>query len=146
MSIKPFIVTMGIDSFGFFKHSKHATLWLKPLQNETGSTVSAWSQGGSSGACAESQSTGAENGFHPGVLKVHSKLIEIYPDFDSRSENGFQPHLSLGQFKKNVVTKFMDEFKEYWPDIAFEVKEIYMISRANFDDPFHIRHAIPLQG
>ena len=29
--VKPFKVTFNLDSFGYFKHGKNATVWLKPI-------------------------------------------------------------------------------------------------------------------
>ena len=85
--------------------------------------------------------------FHPSVMKLQKTLEEIYPDFtdlSNRSELGFQPHLSLGQFSFSNIESKMEQFKRTWKDEVFTVDQIYLISRKDFDDPFHIRHTVKL--
>ena len=81
------------------------------------------------------------------VTDLQSHLVGLFPDCDdlnTRGDAGFQPHLSLGQFKKFEVKRYMEEFQKSWNDIEFVVSEIYLISRKDFDDPFHVRKTVPL--
>lgn len=85
--------------------------------------------------------------FHSQVCVLQKKLEEEFPqcsEVGSISEEGFKPHLTLGQFPAKNVEKCIESFQSDWKDITFEVKEIYLISREDFEDPFHIRQAIPL--
>ena len=52
--------------------------------------------------------------------------------------------MSLGQFKHKEREKWKAEFQESWQEIQFEIKEIYLISRADYHDPFHIRQTVKL--
>ena len=83
---------------------------------------------------------------HPEVMKMHSILQDLYPDLATEDdpELGFQPHLSLGQFKHQEVEEFKDKFSSQWTDIEFTVSEVYLISRKDFYDPFHVRETVPL--
>ena len=85
---------------------------------------------------------------HESVMDIQAKLEETFPDYCDLSQISkakvFTPHMSLGKFKHKDVSKFMEEFKDNWKDVEFEVKQVYFISRADFDDPFHVRHTIKL--
>ncbi|CAH1786687.1 unnamed protein product [Owenia fusiformis] len=88
-----------------------------------------------------------EDMIHPAVMKLQACLeaqFQLCDDLSNKSLNGFAPHLTLGQFKNQIVAKRLDDFCREWKDIEFEVNEIYMISRKDFNDPFHIRERIPL--
>ena len=125
----------------FLQHGKKSTtMWVRPLEPIV--------DGEASGSASEEGAAAkAERPHHPSVMEIQRKLEAMFPEFNelsTRSDKGFQPHLSLGQFKPNAVEKWKDQFKAGWTDIEFEVKEIYLISRADFDDPFHVRHAVKL--
>ncbi len=85
---------------------------------------------------------------HQGIMDIHAKLEETFPDYRDLSSISeakvFTPHLSLGKFSHKEVDKYMNEFKDNWEDIEFEVNEVYLISRADFDDPFHVRYTVNL--
>ncbi|KAK6171538.1 hypothetical protein SNE40_019706 [Patella caerulea] len=85
--------------------------------------------------------------FHPSVMNLQKNLENLYPDFNDLStinSAGFQPHLTLGQFKKSEIKKFLENFKSNWKPIDFKVDEIYLISRVGFADKFEIRETISL--
>ena len=91
--------------------------------------------------------SGSDFRHHPDLLSLQSKLEDLYPyckDQSQISPLGFQPHLSLGQFSRKDIVDFMEQFKEDWVDLEFEVNEICLISREDFDDPFHVRHRVKL--
>ncbi len=82
---------------------------------------------------------------HSDVIQLQSVLLSCYPecnDVNVISERGFMPHLSLGQFPHKEVESYMDEFKRRWNNIEFDVTDVHLISRADFHDPFHVRHSI----
>ncbi len=137
--IPPFKVAFSKQAFNNFSHRKNCTLWLKPLQVDEDAVVDTTE--GAAAAAAETLPS------HPTVMKIQQRLVEMFPEYTDQSrirDTGFQPHLSLGQFKPKVIQNVTANFQASWTDIEFEVKEIYIISRANFDDPFHIRHTVPL--
>jgi hypothetical protein len=71
-------------------------------------------------------------------------LIHHFQNVSEISERGFTPHLSLGQFPPGTVDTFQQEFSQDWTDIDFEVNEVHLISRSDFNDPFHIQHSVKL--
>lgn len=140
--VKPFKITFNQDSFGYFSHNKSNTLWLKPVDGcqATGSAT----QGDNPAAFIQSTAP-----HHPDVLNLQARLQSVFPECDDLSkisQAGFQPHLSIGQFQHNAVDKFAAQFQKQWESFEFEVKEVYLISRADFNDPFHVRYAVRLGG
>ncbi|CAJ0630464.1 10616_t:CDS:2 [Entrophospora sp. SA101] len=75
-----------------------------------------------------------------------------FPEFDDLikiGNEGFKPHLSLGQFRdevsaKNAINNFSSKFSSD-PIIEFDVTELYWIIRKGFHDPFEI-HYFPILG
>ena len=117
-SIPPFEITF--DTFKYFQHGKKSTtLWLYPSEQSDS------------------------------LQKIESELVKAFPtctDLVNRSDAGFVPHLSVGQFKGEGETlKFKEKFEQNWNPITFTVNCIYFISR-NDTDPFEVRKAIPLSG
>jgi len=115
VDLPPFMIRF--ETFKYFKHSKSCTLWLHPEPSEK-------------------------------VLQLQSNLELLFPycdDLSTKSDDGYTPHLSVGQFSKSDIQNVCDEFQSNWQTIEFEVKYIYFISRIN-EDPFEIRYSIPLGG
>jgi len=80
------------------------------------------------------------------LIKLQGILEQLFPGYNelsTKSPQGFTPHLSVGQFPKNQLKKFVDQFQATWAPIEFEVSEIYVISRDG-DVPFKVRYVIPL--
>lgn len=147
-NFKPFTISFTKDSFGYFKHKQSCTLWLKPLlrTDDYAGDLSISSQHEGEARAGFQQSTLPH---HPDTLKLQSQLHAEFPmcdDLSKISEAGFQPHLSLGQFKSSNIDEFASKFQEEWVDFELKVSEIYLISRKDFNDPFHIRHSVRLGG
>lgn len=147
--IEPFRVVFSKESFGYFKHRKNATMWLKPVDPQVLSTGQKCESDKAIATSQNKRNSASKKQLpsHEQVLTLQAKLEAAFPgftDLSTRSELGFQPHLSLGQFKPKTLDSTIISFQEPWADIEFTVKEIYLISRANFDDPFHIRHVVKL--
>ncbi len=91
--------------FKFFKHyGENYTIWLAPQPSEE-------------------------------IVKLQDRLQVIVPDCDDvrRFENGFTPHLSVGQVKgKDKLENLLMEFRNSWRPIRFSVNSIFFIWR---DDP-----------
>ncbi len=88
-------------------------------------------------------------GHHPDVMKLQTVLQNMYPALDeliTKSPDGFQPHLTLGQCPKTEVLKFIDQLKEVWKDVTFEVSNVCVISRKGQNDPFKVKKQIPLES
>ena len=87
----------------------------------------------------------------PALQRMQASLVRVFPDFDDLntiSEAGFQPHLTLGQFKKMNLNKHLAEIKEALfedgNDEIFTADEIAIITRKSAEDPFEIQAIIPL--
>lgn len=80
------------------------------------------------------------------LRNFHAKLQAAFPEAGDKRFPEFKPHLSLGQFTaKNVEakkTEFASEWKNSDVDLEWNLSEIFMISRADFNDPFRIIHEI----
>ena len=148
-TIQPFTVKFTKHSFKYFRHKKNCTLWLKPLLVEE--PLACEEEGGRED-CATGGVEASSNLEDPGmphshIVKTQEIMVNTFPDcmdVNQISDKGFTPHLSVGQFKPKDVAKFAEDFQKEWVDVEFEVKEVYLISRADFHDPFHVRQTVPL--
>ena len=64
-------------------------------------------------------------------MLLQHELERTYPDLNelgSRSESGFQPHLTLGTCSNFEAYKFIADIKKEFVDVHFEVKELQIIS------------------
>ena len=90
------------------------------------------------------------DGHNPYVMALQEELQKAYPDLNdlsTRSENGFQPHLTLGQCSISYSRTFMEELKKTFKEFTFEVKSVELISRSGgFCDPFKVKMSVPLGG
>ncbi|MCM8775220.1 MAG: 2'-5' RNA ligase family protein [Candidatus Omnitrophica bacterium] len=115
--VKSFDVTLG--EFRSFSYGKeNYTLWLAPQPKET-------------------------------LMALQNLLWRLVPDCNEvrRFENGFTPHLSVGQSKgKGATEALIQALQETWKPIRFTVKEICMIWRNDPpDDVFRAAHKIALK-
>jgi len=112
--------TVKFSTFKYFAHSKTShTLWLSP---ET-----------------------ADEGVLQRLQSEIAKALPSYNDLALR-ENGFVPHLTVGQFKSLKHTEQMAKnFGSSFQPIEFLVTEIYVIRREK-TTPFEIVHTIKLGG
>lgn len=118
-SIQPF--TIDFKEFQYFNHGKSNTLWLNPQEG------------------SESSKT---------LQEIESKLVEAFPicrDLVDRGDNGFAPHLTVGQFSRQQVEKSKSQFQSSWKPFQFKVECLYFISRTD-TDPFEVKFVIPLNG
>ncbi|KYR03112.1 hypothetical protein DLAC_00607 [Tieghemostelium lacteum] len=118
-TFKPF--KLVYRDFGYFQHGKSCVVWLRPETPED-----------------------------PTILtRIQSALEGALPGFNelsTKSEAGFQPHLTVGQFGGlKQTTDKIESFKKTFKAIEFTVSEIYMIHRDG-DVPFTIRHCLKLNG
>eukprot|EP00005_Dracoamoeba_jomungandri_P003874 CAMPEP_0174258870 /NCGR_PEP_ID=MMETSP0439-20130205/7788_1 /TAXON_ID=0 /ORGANISM="Stereomyxa ramosa, Strain Chinc5" /LENGTH=306 /DNA_ID=CAMNT_0015342541 /DNA_START=39 /DNA_END=959 /DNA_ORIENTATION=+ len=118
LDVAPFWVSF--DSFRYFAHSRRSfTAWLEPTVIGGDQSV---------------------------LVDLQSKLESAYPhcnEQSTKSDAGFIPHVSVGQFKNEAqMKKCIKEWESNWEPIRFLVKEMYIISRTR-DDPFEVRKVIP---
>jgi len=90
----------------------------------------------------------------PMLQRLQASMVKVFPecdDLNTISESGFQPHLTLGQFKKMDLQRhlsrvkdalFFDEEEE--EEVEFEVDKVLIITRSSADDPFEVRATIDL--
>jgi len=80
------------------------------------------------------------------LQQLHKVLFDLFPFCDELStigENGFSPHLTVGQFTSKKVTEEKQlEFNSKLKPIIFVVDKIYLISRSG-DNPFTIKYTLP---
>jgi len=115
-NFEPFKVVF--NKFNFFQHGKSCTLFLEPTVTPNG----------------------AINALQAGLESVFPYCNEQ----STKSEHGFTPHLSVGQFANSKQTnEYIQKFMATFKPIEFIVNEIYIISRFG-EDPFEIRFAVPL--
>jgi len=84
---------------------------------------------------------------HEAVLSLQQRLQETFPtcsDLSTISNQGFTPHLSLGQFRPRDVESFVARLRQNWTEIVFQVTDVALISRSGRDDPFVVRKTVPL--
>jgi len=118
-TIAPFSVTFS--NFKFFQHGKSScTVWCNP-QVEKGDELKT----------------------------LQKNLQEVFPfcdDQSTKSHDGFQPHLSVGQFSGKVQSEqTINEFTKNWSPISFQVNEVFLIARKG-EDPFEFKYKIPFRG
>jgi len=92
---------ISLREFRYFKHSnKNYTIWLDPTPNDM-------------------------------IIKLQSEFLKITPECDdvNKFKGGYYPHLSIGQFKGNLISlkNKIDELQNSWKGIKFKVKEFYFI-------------------
>jgi 2'-5' RNA ligase len=93
---------LSLTTFKFFKHGKQRhTLWLDPIPSEK-------------------------------IDDLQGNLLNIVPECNdvNNYENGFIPHLSVGQIKgKSNLFRIIAELQDGWEELNFHVDKIYFISR-----------------
>jgi len=113
--VAPFEVSL--DQFGTFNHGRSSVLWLQPsAQNKA-------------------------------VHQLQHALEQVYPqcnDLSVISDAGFSPHLTVGQIGSTQIEHTKNKFQANWKPITFMVDHVCLISRSDVNDPFHIRHRVPL--
>eukprot|EP01124_Arcella_intermedia_P022490 TRINITY_DN3354_c0_g1_i1.p1 TRINITY_DN3354_c0_g1~~TRINITY_DN3354_c0_g1_i1.p1 ORF type:complete len:391 (-),score=86.71 TRINITY_DN3354_c0_g1_i1:161-1333(-) len=114
--LKPF--QLNFNHFENFSHARSFTVFLKPTTDPPNA-----------------------------LIELQSNLFSLFPscdDLSTRSENGFAPHLTVGQFIGKVqLERNLTKFNSSLKPISFTVSEVYFISRKN-DEPFQIIKTIPL--
>jgi 2'-5' RNA ligase len=117
-SFGPFTVTLR--AFADFEHPSSHTLWLRP----------------------EAQPEGA-------LHRLQATLQSLFPRCDElsrRSEQGFQPHLTVGQAPNKAAAQALTQaWQRDWEQITFTVDSVALISRRD-DEPFVVRHVVPLSS
>ncbi|CAD8153170.1 unnamed protein product [Paramecium octaurelia] len=104
-----------LREFNHFQHGKNCVMWLNP----------------------ESE--------NDGIQKLYQEILKVYPqldDLNKKSEHGFQPHITIGQFGTNQIEQRKKAFQPQFQEVQFQCQEIHMISRNGQDDPFQIMHTI----
>jgi poly(A) polymerase len=110
--LKPFQVTLA--DFQTFTHRKSTTAWLRPV--------------------VEPQKA---------LHELQSVLQSLFPQCDeqsNRSDAGFTPHLSVGQFANSAVA--LSQLPA-WHPVSFTVDAVALISRRG-DEPFEVRYKVLL--
>ncbi|ETO10220.1 hypothetical protein RFI_27156 [Reticulomyxa filosa] len=79
------------------------------------------------------------------VQHLYDTLIALYPICHSKkNKDQFHAHLTVGQFKRSEVRKWVDEFNKSWKKVSWKVTHLSLISRPDFDTPFDVKIKIPL--
>ena len=108
--VEPFTITL--NNFETFTHRKSSTAWLRPVvRPETA------------------------------LQELQTLLQQLFPQYNEqsrKSEAGFTPHLSVGQF--STPESAFANLPQWYPR-SFTVKSIALISRRD-DEPFEVRRII----
>eukprot|EP01111_Echinosteliopsis_oligospora_P015876 TRINITY_DN6425_c0_g1_i1.p1 TRINITY_DN6425_c0_g1~~TRINITY_DN6425_c0_g1_i1.p1 ORF type:complete len:195 (-),score=38.10 TRINITY_DN6425_c0_g1_i1:16-558(-) len=100
---------------GHFEHSSNCVMWLRPDTDR------------------------------PNALQdLENVITTVYPmcnDQSTKSEHGFTPHLTLGQFGKKNIEKDKANIQRTWIPITFRASSIYIIKRVG-EEPFEIVHEV----
>jgi poly(A) polymerase len=110
--IQPFTVTLA--DFHIFTHRKTATAWLRPVVQPEGA-----------------------------LSELQRKLNELFPqcyEQSTKTEAGFTPHLSVGQFDTSAVAQAR---LPKWHPVKFTVDAVALLSRRQ-DEPCVTRHLVSL--
>jgi len=82
-----------------------------------------------------------------GLQHLYNALIELYPACHSKKNaDAFHGHLTVGQFKRSEIKKWVKEFNSKWKNIRWSVDHLCLISRPDFDSSFSIKVKIPFGG
>jgi len=113
--VQPFHVSL--NSIKHFDHAKNCVMWLDPVSDRPNA-----------------------------VKELQSKVEETFPmcdDQGKKSDHGFTPHITLGQFPKKGIEQIKANHSKTWKSIEFDVKSVYIIRRGK-DTPFVIAHEVKL--
>lgn len=85
----------------------------------------------------------------PHLMRLQASLRRAFPkcdDLDSISSSGFQPHLTLGQFKKRNIEAVVENLQNdlFKGAEEFTVDSIHIITRHSYEEKFEIRATIDL--
>ena len=108
--VEPFTITL--NNFETFTHRKSSTAWLRPV------------------VCPETA-----------LQELQTLLQQLFPQCNEqnrKSEAGFKPHLSVGQF--STPEEAFAKLPQCYPR-SFTVKSIALISRRD-DEPFEVKRII----
>jgi 2'-5' RNA ligase len=116
--LAPFEVTL--TGFDCFRHGGEShTLWLRPEPQEA-------------------------------LVRLQTALWKAFPDCDEvrRFENGFVPHLSVGQAKgAEQVAQLLAGWERDWKPIRFQLSAVSLIWRGDApDDVFRVGQTVELAG
>jgi poly(A) polymerase len=106
-----------LASFGAFRHRRHNTLWLAPQPRSP-------------------------------LAALQATLQATFPDCaeQSRFPGGFNPHLSVGQFRSVAeLTETRARLEAGWQPLRFLVTRVALIARAS-GGPFAVVHWFALGG
>lgn len=108
---------LKLARFGWFEHAHSFTMWLDPEP--------------------------------AGELKrLQAELVRAFPDCNDTSlfENGFRPHLSVGQVRnREELNAVLEGLEASWKPLDFKVRELAAIWRGpETDDVFVVQARIPL--
>ena len=82
------------------------------------------------------------------LVKVQAALQELFPDCRevANFENGFVPHLSVGQARGGRFLEMrMNEVLSWWRPLEFTVSEVALVARPE-DGRFEVDRTVPLGG
>ncbi len=109
---------VSLDTFSYFEHSPGLyTAWLAPEPREP-------------------------------IVELQDRLLGAFPDCDevTRFENGYKPHLSIGQVRgRATLERLLPGLQQAWRHLEFTVSCISLICRGDPpDDVFRVDRVVPL--
>jgi len=114
----PFQITF--NDIGIFTHSTTShTFWLRP-QTPTATEIA----------------------------QLHTTVHDLFNLDGGSSGRPFCPHLTLGQTKGHApnTAALASSLPSFTPGCPFVCTRLFLLARSSADDPFHVRHVVPLGG
>lgn len=109
--------SVTLSAFNAFKHRKSCTMFLVPEPKDD-------------------------------IMQLHRTLLEHLPDYDdtARFPNGFNPHLSVGQFSHQSLQQEQSNLQNEWQPLQFHIESLALIYRsAETNDRFVVAENFPFQ-
>ncbi|KAH3767389.1 RNA 2',3'-cyclic phosphodiesterase [Pelomyxa schiedti] len=107
-----------LENFSYFPHKNSFTMWLDPKP-------------------------------HKEVISLQARLenaIPICNDLSTISDDGFHPHVSVGQWvSKEALLQQLADFNSQWTPFSFTISAISVITR-HTNDSFSVIYNIPFGG
>ncbi|KRX00483.1 RNA ligase/cyclic nucleotide phosphodiesterase [Pseudocohnilembus persalinus] len=116
-NLEPFKITL--NKFQHFDHGKKSVMYLEPETSDKQESIK-------------------------NILKIILKKKPFLNDQNIKSENGFTPHLTCGQFGTANIEHEKQKFQKNWKPIEFKVEEVFLISREGTENPFKVIQKLKL--
>lgn len=80
------------------------------------------------------------------IKEVHNALMKVFPSYNDKKQNNFEPHIGVGFFKgqNNEAEILQQKYQSNWIPLKFTVQEIYFLSRKSQVSPWEVEEIVSL--